>query len=524
MEIPNLTQTEIEDLQAFLTDKEQAYLDAILDPSFMFLSDFVREAWHVLEPATAYVHGWHIDAVCEHLEAITAGHLRRLIINIPPGTTKSLDVSVMWPAWEWTFWPYRRFLTASYGQPLAIRDALKSRRLMKSNWYQARWGHVFSFSGDQNQKMRYDNDKTGFRVATSVGGSVTGERGDVRILDDPHKADDIMSDAHRLSDIEWLKTVWSTRENDPKASAEVIVMQRLHEQDTTGFLLEEVGGYEHLMLPMRFESDRRCFTSIGFVDPRQEEGELLCPDRFDEQAVQDIEKRLGSYGVAGQLQQRPAPAEGNIFKNHWWRFWVPAGMTLPPYQIKMADGSIFDCPQMELPGHFDEQLQSWDMTFKDTKQSSYVAGQVWARAKANKFLLDQKRDRMNLPRTLDAVKAMTARHPQAAAKLVEDKANGPAVIQTLRDDIPGLIAVNPKGDKVARAHAVTPDVEAGNVYLPHPAIASWVENFMTECSTFPNSTYKDQVDSMTQGLSRLMANERRGKKQKPGSHSVRNYR
>jgi predicted phage terminase large subunit-like protein len=278
------------------------------------------------------------------------------------------------------------------------------------------------------------------------------------------------------------------------------------------------------MLPMRFEPDRKCFTCIGFEDPRTEPGELLCADRFDDEVVADMEKRLGSYGAAGQLQQRPSPEEGGIFKKNWWRFWVPAGVTLSPVQVKLPDGSLYTCHQEPLPDVFTEQLQSWDMAIKDTASSAYVVGQVWARLKANKYLLDQDRDKRDMPGTLQAVRDLSAKWPRAHKKLVEDKANGPAVIQMLRTEIPGLIAVDPHGDKVARAKAISPEVEAGNYYLPHPAIAPWVKDLIEECANFPNSTYKDQVDTLTQAGIRMMADENREKSKKPRSHSSRSLR
>lgn len=463
---------------------------------------FIAGAWSVLEPSTRFVPGWHVDAICEHLEAVSAGEIRRLIINVPPGSMKSLLISVMWPVWSWLFTPYLRFLTASYAQSLATRDSLKSRRLIQSQWFQSQWSHTFQLTGDQNQKLRYENDATGFRVATSVGGA-TGERATVRILDDPHNIDDAQSDTIREGVIDWVKTVWSEREADSKTSVDIVVMQRLHERDVSGYLLEEIGGYEHLMLPMRFESERRCHTVIGFTDPRTEPGELLCEARNDEAAVQEKEKRLGSYGAAGQLQQRPSPAEGGIFKRQWWRFWQPVGMNLPPVFIKLTDGSLFGCPVVTLPETFDTQLQSWDMTFKDTKTSAFVVGQAWARLKANKYLLDQTRKRLDMPGTVREVRSFTTKHPKITAKLIEDKANGPAVIQTLRGEISGLIAVNPQGDKVARAHAVSPETEAGNVYLPHPQIAPWVNDFIERFATFPNAVYKDEIDTFTQALMRL---------------------
>jgi predicted phage terminase large subunit-like protein len=194
--------------------------------------------------------------------------------------------------------------------------------------------------------------------------------------------------------------------------------------------------------------------------------------------------------------------EGGIFKRHWWGFWQPNGIKLEPVRVKMADGSLYECRLIELPEAFDEVIQSWDMAFKDTQASAFVVGQVWARLMANRFLLDQRRERLNLPATIRAVRELTGHYPQAGAKLVEDKANGPAVIQTLRNEIPGLLAVNPEGDKVARAHAVTWQIEAGNVFLPHPVVAPWVNDLIERFAKFPNVAFKDEVDAGTQALNR----------------------
>lgn len=470
------------------------------------LSDYTRQAWHVVEPATPYVHGWHIDAIAEHLEAVILGQIRRLIINIPPRHMKSLAVCVFWPTWAWIDHPNLRFLTASYAAQLATRDAVKSRRILQSPWYQSRWGHLFELAGDQNEKKKYENTKSGYRLATSTGGTATGEGGDILMLDDPHKAKQIHSVRIRENDLSWWKETWSTRLNDPEKGAEVIVMQRLHESDLTGFILSEVGGYEHLCLPARFETERRCVTSIGWTDPRKEQGELLWPDRVGEESLADLEKKLGPYGAAGQLQQRPSPAAGGILQRAWWRFWIPKGAKVEPERVLMTDGSYHECPQVELPEPLTMEAQSWDMAFKDTVDSAYVAGQAWGQLGPDYFLLDQIREKLDLPGSIAAVREMTRRRPQAITKWIEDKANGPAVIQSLRKELPGLMEVSPKGSKEGRAHAISPFVKAGNVYLPHPALYPWVRDLIEEATKFPNSTYKDQVDAMTQAILEFEAN------------------
>jgi len=488
--------------------QESAFLSSPSAPNTadlqLSLQDFIPPAWRVTEPGTTYRHNWHIDAICEHLEALTYGQIRRLIINIPPRCMKSRLVGVAWPTWVWTFRPEAQFLYGAYKQDLSTRDAVYSRRVIQSAWYQRHWGHTFRLTSDQNLKMRYENDRGGHRIATTVG-TGTGEGGHFLVLDDPHNQKDVLSDTMREGDLDWWGQTWSTRKNDPKTSVEVIVMQRLHERDLSGFILEEIGGFEHLMLPMRFEPDRACVTSIGWEDPRKDDDELLWVDRFGETEVDDDSQRLGDYGTAGQHQQRPAPAEGNIFKRHWWRFWYPRGAPVPaPVVVRLTDGSYVQCEQMELPVAHTFWAQSWDMAFKNTKASAFVVGQVWSKLEADVYLQDQVREKLDLPETCRAVIDLTEKWPQATAKWVEDKANGPAVMQTLQKKVPGMIPVNPEGDKTARGIAVSPFVQAGNVYLPHPSLYPWVNELLGEATAFPNGKYKDQMDTLSQAVLKLM--------------------
>jgi hypothetical protein len=290
------------------------------------LRDFIREAWHVPEPSTPFVGNWHLDAIAEHLEAVSRGEIQKLIINIPPRFAKSLLTAVFWPMWEWTWAPERRWLFATYAQTLTIRDSVKCRRLIESRWYQERWGALYRLTPDQNTKIKFENTRGGFRLATSTDGMATGEGGDRIVVDDPHNVKKAQSDAERETAVEWWTQTMSTRGNDPRTVARVIVMQRLHERDLAGQMLADAAsGYTHLCLPMRFEPQRRCVTVIAgrrWEDPRTEPDELLFPERFPDSAVQELEQTLGSYGTAGQLQQRPTPAGGAIVKGAWFRRWT----------------------------------------------------------------------------------------------------------------------------------------------------------------------------------------------------------
>jgi hypothetical protein len=377
---------------------------------------FVRQAWHVLEPQTPFVNGIHFQAMCEHLQAVTEGRIKNLLINVPPGHAKSLLTAVFWPAWVWISHPETRWLFSSYREDLATRDSVRCRRLIESDWYQSRWGNRYQLCDDQNQKGRFENTATGYRVVVPMG-TGTGERGDYVVVDDPHSVDGAESDLARKRTNEWWHGSMATRLNDLNTGHKIVVQQRLHEADLCGDLLS-MGGYEHLCLPAEFEPERRCETSIGWSDPRQEAGELLWPDKMTRANLAEMKGTLGSYRYAGQYQQRPAPAEGGIYKRIWWRYWRPAHLELPPVQLKTSDGQLVTIPTVPIPAQFDEVIQSWDMAFKDLDTSDYVVGQVWGAYKADRYLLDQDRRRLDMPATKAAVRDLSQRWPRAGTKLV----------------------------------------------------------------------------------------------------------
>lgn len=438
-------------------------------------AEFCKMAWHVLEPATPLKWGWALDAICEHLQAVHEGKIKRLLMNVPPGCMKSLTTGVLFPAWEWGAGgaPQLRFLTTAHKETLAIRDNLKCRRLIQSDWYQERW--PVELTGDQNAKTKFENVSTGFREAMAFK-SLTGSRGDRIILDDPLSVDDAFSEAALdAAEQTFLEAVPSRVNNEN--SAIIVIMQRLHERDTSGVILARQLGYEHLMLPMRFEPERRCITSIGFYDPREKEGELLFPERFSEAQVSEMERTMGSYAAAGQFQQRPVPRGGGLFKEEWLQHWD------------------------KLPERFDSACISWDMTFKDSKTSDYVVGQVWGRKDGCFYLIDQNRGQWDFVKTLEQFVAAAKKYPWITRKLVEDKANGSAIISALRKKVSGIVPIVPKESKEARASAVTTLWEARNVYLPPVDRYPWVQrDFIPEFLAFPSGAHDDQIDSMTQAL------------------------
>lgn len=443
------------------------------------LYEFVKLAWDVVEPAE-FQGNWHIETICEHLEAVTCGDIKNLAINIPPRHTKSMIVSVMWPAWEWTRNPGTKWLFVSYDSGISERDAGKSRQVMSSRWYQRLWGDKYRFLDDENKKRRYRNSAGGQRVSTTVGGAATGEGGDRLVIDDPHNVRNIYSETERRSVIDWWSTVMTSRQNNPQTSRRVLIMQRVHEGDLVGHIKSTAASsWEWLVMPAMFESKTRCKTSI-FVDPRKDEGELLWPDRFTPEVMAEIRKGTGPNAFSAQYQQHPSALEGNIFKREWWRF--------------------YDRKPSEMAPDMDYLFQSWDMAFKETKDSDFVVGQVWGVKGANRYLFDEIRDRMDFVRTKAAVRSLTEKWPEAKRKLVEDKANGPAIISELRNSIIGLIAVEPEGSKESRAYAVTAEIESGNVFLPSPKDCPWVDEFIEEMSSFPKGLHDDRVDTATQAL------------------------
>jgi predicted phage terminase large subunit-like protein len=471
------------------------------------LAEFFRQGWHVLEPDTELVWNWHIDAVCEHLEAVAAGKIRRLVINIPPGHLKSLLCSVFFPAWQWLHRPGWRVLTCSYDMGLATRDSVRSRDLITSDWYQQTFAPEWSLKSDQNVKSYYENDRTGFRFCMATGSAATGYRGDCVVIDDPLNKRDKHSDAAIEESRRFVQEIVPTRLNDKKSDPIVLVMQRLHERDATGVMLRQ-GGWDHLCLPSEFVPDRKCSTSIGWSDPRTTDGELLFEGKFPADVLSEDKLNLGGAGFAGEHQQDPRPTGGGIFKEWWWCFWYPADVEPPPALIwKKPDGTLVEATQAPLPKAFDRISDSWDLAFKGASDNDRVAGQRWATVGANAYLIDRVCDTLDFVATVAAIRLFASRPPGAPEKLVEDKANGPAIMSMLHDEIPGLVPVEPKGGKLVRAHAVSPYVEAGNVWLPHPALFPWVHDYLDELGKFPRGQHDDEVDSTTQALSRLLGNE-----------------
>lgn len=475
-------------------------LDAIrTELATRHLRHFVRQAWHIVEPGTEYQHNWHIDCLCDHLESTLDGRIRNLVVTMPPRAMKSLVISVFFPAWAWIHRPEIRFLYASYAMRLSSGHSMATRAVVESDWYRSRWGDRYQLANDDNQKMMFSNTSRGYRMATAVQAAVTGFGGDIIVADDPHNVQDRESDAVRSSTLDWWHKAMATRHNNPRTGVRIVVQQRVHEDDVAGSCIAS-GNYVHLNLPMEYEQDHALQSPIGWQDPRTDEGALLWPERFDAKKVHELKVELGSADYAAQFQQHPQPAEGGMFKKHWWRYWKPRNTHYPPVRVKLPGGQTEYIEAVELPMDWDNSAQSWDMTFKDTSDGSYVVGLVGKRRRTSLFITDMIRDRMSFTETLHAVEELTYRNPDVAAKLIEEKANGAAVINAVENEISGVIAVQVAGSKEARAHAATPHVEAGNVYLPHPDLpgCAWVGDFIAELAAFPTGKHDDQVDAFAQ--------------------------
>lgn len=445
---------------------------------------FFRAAWSVLEPSAPLLNNWHQECIAEYLQATLTGDIKRLIINVPPRYSKSLMVTVMFPAWCWIKDPSLRFINASYSEDLATKHNVDRRTLMRSEWYRTAWGHKFQFSEEQNQKTEYVNDKRGHMVAAGMLGTVTGKGGDYVIIDDPHNPKKAESDAERTAAVNAFDSTFTTRLDNKKTGRMIVVMQRLHFKDLTGHLLDKKAQGEdwtHLKLPA--EAPKRTIVVFPISKRKiiREKNDVLHPDREGPKELKAMKIALGSYGYAGQYDQNPTPRVGGLFKKTYWRYYTA------------------------LPQKFDQIILSWDMSFKDLTSSDEVCGFAMGIVGADIYIFDCENDQWGFSKTCEALKRMSLRHPLAIRKLVEDKANGPAVIDYLKSKIAGLIAENPEGSKMERAALVEPIVESGNVHLPHPSIAPpWVQKLIDQAAAFPKGDRDDMVDAMTQGIKYLM--------------------
>lgn len=451
------------------------------------LIDFIKILWPVLEPGREFKSGWALDCMADHLQAISNGQIKRLLINIPPGCMKSLMTGVFWPAWVWgpLGQPHKRFVHWSYSEALTIRDNRKLRNLVTSDIYRRLWGDVFQVNAQQNEKKLFETDKTGFSFASGVGGGGTGHRGDYLRVDDPHKVGEAESDTVREAANQWIAETLTTRVADDE-SAVMIVMQRIHERDVSGFILAKELGFEHLCLPMEYEHDHptQSKTSLHFKDPRTKDGELLWPERFSAEQVEADKKSLqswgGSYAVAGQFQQRPVARGGGMFKRMFAKF--------------------TDHP---IPG---KSVRGWDLAASESVRAAWTVGvKMTIGENGNVYIEDVVRFRGS-PAEVKAAILMAAQKDGFGTLISLPQDPGQAGLAQKSEIGKTLSGYNFRfspetGSKEIRAVPLAAQWEAGNIYLVR---AYWNDDLLNEMESFPAGEFKDQVDAMSRAYAELL--------------------
>ena len=479
------------------------------------LHEYIKAMWGIIEPGIDFIDNWHIECMCEYLEAVRLGQINRLLINIPPRYMKSIAVTVAFPTWVWTTEPHKRIISLSYSATLSKKHNINRRDVIKNPWYKNYWNNQFTLKEDMNTQMKFENDKMGFMFATSVGGTLTGEGGDYIIVDDPHSPKQADSDAERESAIEFFKTTLPTRLNNKKKGAIIVVMQRLHENDVSGYCLES-GIYEHLNLTGLSEKKEIITFPISLRTIERQYNEPLWEAREDNKELDLMKKALGSNGFSAQYQQNPTPTGGGEIKEKWFKYWIPSDMDFQDVEIKVGNEMVKIKPT-KLPFKFDMILQSWDMNFKQKEGCDPIGCHIWANKGADIFLLDRLNKQVGFVETVKEVVKVTSKWKEATIKLIEEKANGAAVIDVLQHKIGGFIPIIPKESKRARLSAVSPWIEGGNVYIPHPKLYDWVNDFVQQCIKFPFAKNDEDIDCLSQALYRFIYsahNEEEEKKEK----------
>lgn len=458
----------------------------IEDRQPLTLSEFIKAYWSMLEPATLYLHNWHIDAICDHLTAVTNGDLRKLVINVPPGFMKSLSVCVFWPAWEWAeVDASTRWLFSSYSDDFAMRDSRKTRDLIRSKQYQEAYGHRVHVRRDRDGVKDFHNDRTGFRKAVGVEGGGTGERADRIVTDDPHKITEIDSAVRRDAVVEWWRSLMTMRGADPRTSTHVIIMQRLHERDIAAVAVEDL-GYECLRIPNEFEPSARCATSIGWSDPRTELDELAWPERFDAEETAAMKISLRPRGYAGQAQQRPTPIGGLMFRREWFRV-----IGAPP-------ANVIAC-------------RSWDLAGTEARPGadpSFTAGVLVLRdLDTQRLCIADLRHFRASPGVVEGTVKNVATADGKRVGIVIEQEPGSSGKALIAHYVARVLAgwrvrgERPTGPKVTRWEIFAAQAEVGNVDVVR---GEWNEVFFAELEAGPAGAHDDIKDAASQGVSEVL--------------------
>jgi predicted phage terminase large subunit-like protein len=439
------------------------------------LYTFTHRAFLELNPQVRFLHNWHNELISAKLDACFRGQINRLIINLPPRSLKSHAVAVAFPAYILGHNPSAQIICASYAQDLANKHSMDCRNLMASEWYRGLF--PTRLSPHKQSVQEFLTTQNGFRLATSVGGVLTGRGADLIVVDDPLKPDEALSDTQRNAVNEWFDHTLYSRLNDKRTGCIIIIMQRLHEDDLVGHVLEQE-TWEHVRLPAIAEEDEIHLieSPFGTRTVCRKTGEALHPEREPLIVLEHLRRTVGEYNFAGQYQQQPAPRGGGMVKTEWFKTYTPG----------------------EEPSKFHMVLQSWDTANKSTELSDFSVCTTWGRRNKKFYLLHVLRERLDYPDLKRAVREQANRF-RPSNILIEDKASGTQLIQELiREGVYGVTRYEPTMEKQMRLHSVTSTIENGFVYLPTEA--DWLACYLKELTAFPKGKHDDQADSTSQAL------------------------
>ena len=464
-----------------VTENDPKVVEAILRKDFYA---FIQAVFPLVSPNSPLMRNWHLEAMAYYLTRVLNGEIRRLIITVPPRSLKSICASVAFPAFALGHRPELRFICASYAENLARAHSRSCRDVMRSPLYQRLFPHTKIVPGQDNQ-AEFATTRGGYRMATSVGGTLTGRGGNFAIIDDAMKAQDTFSETGRGTVLEWFGHTLLSRLDNKAADSIVVVMQRLHVDDLAGHLLDQ-GGWTHLNLPAIAESEHDVPIGPGRVHGRKL-GELLHPEREPQSVLDEAKYEMGSMAFAAQYQQEPVIEDGNLIKWSWFRF--------------------YDAPPQRMAG--DKIIVSWDTALSEKELASYSVALVAQVLGETVYVLDVIRERLEYPELRRKVIALHQKWRHACDGyflLIENKGSGMGLIQDLAREHIRAIGIDPKGDKIMRMNNQTGRIEAGSVLLPRRAF--WLEEFRRELCAFPGGRHDDQVDAFSQALDRAFAPSR----------------
>ena len=484
--MPFMTDQQIKELELCASEKqrhdgmtaEEERFEAARAEAGRNPAAFFRAAWPVLEPGKALEWSWHYDLIGEFLQAAYLRQIRRLIINVPPRSAKSSQSTICFPAWVWSKQPITRFLTASHSSGLSGDHSAARRRLIESRWYQSLW--PMEFTRDTNRRDQYRNTAQGEMIATSVGSSeALGKGGDILIVDDAMNPAEARSAAKLKELHDWFPNVFRQRLNDPATGVIIVIEQRTGENDLTGWLKKnEPDQWQEVVVPLEAPARKDYSFPISGKVHSREVGDVLQPKRHTPAVI--ASRKIHTRTWATQDQQQPAPDTGIIFLREWWKF------------------------RGTMRARYDLIVTSWDFAVEGNADSDFNAGVCLGRCGADIDVIDVFAKRLPFPQQQQALSTFALKHYYATRHLVEKKANGPAIIASLKSKVSGLIAVEPQGDKMQRADAATPECESGNVYLIE---AAWNHDFIEHMAIFPNGSNDDIEDAFSQGVNWLRASQ-----------------